>query len=52
MTGSDYPFPLGEERPGAVWESMLEEFSIEEVQALAFANALDWLGLEKQQFDL
>ena len=41
--GSDYPFPLGEHRPGELIESM--DIS-DEIKAKMLAdNALDWLGM-------
>jgi aminocarboxymuconate-semialdehyde decarboxylase len=43
--GSDYPFPLGEHRPGALIESL--EFNEEVREKLLSKNALRWLGLEK-----
>ena len=41
--GSDYPFPLGEHRPGSLIESLRLEDGIR--QRLLYRNALDWLGL-------
>lgn len=41
--GSDYPFPLGEERPGALVKSLSLDQNIEE--KLTNRNALEWLGL-------
>jgi aminocarboxymuconate-semialdehyde decarboxylase len=41
--GSDYPFPLGEQRPGELIESLKLANEIEE--KLLYKNALDWLGL-------
>jgi aminocarboxymuconate-semialdehyde decarboxylase len=41
--GSDYPFPLGEHRPGELIESLKLANEIEE--KLLYKNALDWLGL-------
>ncbi|CAN5127616.1 amidohydrolase family protein [soil metagenome] len=46
--GSDYPFPLGEHRPGAMIESMSLENSVRE-QLLSGA-ALEWLALEPARF--
>jgi aminocarboxymuconate-semialdehyde decarboxylase len=46
--GSDYPFPLGEEIPGNLIKSMA--FSQEEKEWLLHKTALEWLGLEKNQF--
>lgn len=43
--GSDYPFPLGEHRPGELIEQLQVEDAIK--QKLLVNNALDWLGLEK-----
>jgi len=43
--GSDYPFPLGEHRPGELIESLKLANEIEE--KLLYKNALDWLGFEK-----
>lgn len=40
--GSDYPFPLGEHRPGELIESMLLSDSIK--QAILWDNALNWLA--------
>ena len=39
--GSDYPFPLGEHRPGELVESM--NISIETKQKIMFENAMNWL---------
>lgn len=41
--GSDYPFPLGEHRPGELIESMRFDKSLEE--KLLFKNAKQWLAL-------
>ena len=41
--GSDYPFPLGEEAPGKLIESMTE-LSAETKRRLLGENALRWLG--------
>jgi aminocarboxymuconate-semialdehyde decarboxylase len=41
--GSDYPFPLGEQRPGALIDSM--NFSKTTKEKLFFKNACDWLGI-------
>jgi aminocarboxymuconate-semialdehyde decarboxylase len=46
--GSDYPFPLGEQPPGAVLEGMTLD---EEVLAqLTHRTALNWLGLDAARF--
>jgi aminocarboxymuconate-semialdehyde decarboxylase len=41
--GSDYPFPLGEHKPGELIESF--QFQPELSEKLLAANALQWLGL-------
>ena len=41
--GSDYPFPLGEHRPGELIEEM--SYPAELKEKLLFKNALKWLGL-------
>lgn len=41
--GSDYPFPLGEERPGTIIESMAELPPATQRRLLC-ENALEWLG--------
>ncbi len=46
--GSDYPFPLGEEKPGALIESM--DFSPEIKSQLLYKNALEWLGISEERF--
>jgi aminocarboxymuconate-semialdehyde decarboxylase len=47
--GSDYPFPLGEEVPGAMIESMqLDETT---TARLLHGTALEWLGLDRGQFE-
>ncbi len=46
--GSDYPFPLGEERPGTMIESMgLDEATTAQ---LLHGTALEWLGLTRDRF--
>jgi len=47
--GSDYPFPLGEEAPGRVIES-LEELSSETRDRLLTGTALEFLGLKRESF--
>ncbi|MEW6055017.1 MAG: amidohydrolase family protein [Bdellovibrionota bacterium] len=42
--GSDYPFPLGENTPGALIESM-PELSDQVKRRLLYQNAKEWLGL-------
>ncbi|HEX8704608.1 MAG TPA: amidohydrolase family protein [Myxococcaceae bacterium] len=47
--GSDYPFPLGEERPGTLIESLTGlEPAVRE--GLLWRNALEWLGRSKEEF--
>jgi aminocarboxymuconate-semialdehyde decarboxylase len=42
--GSDYPFPLGEHRPGELIESI--HLAGETKEKLLYKNALDWLAIE------
>ncbi len=44
--GSDYPFPLGEDRPGALIESVPALAPVRD--RLNFENALEWLGLRAE----
>lgn len=46
--GSDYPFPLGEHRPGELIEQLQLDETIK--QQLLVTNALDWLGLDNSAF--
>ena len=46
--GTDYPFPLGEMKPGKLIESMNFSDSIKD--KLFYQNALDWLGLSESRF--
>jgi aminocarboxymuconate-semialdehyde decarboxylase len=48
MLGSDYPFPLGEQRPGSV----IEALDLPEAQQRSLFNgaALEWLGLSVERF--
>jgi aminocarboxymuconate-semialdehyde decarboxylase len=46
--GSDYPFPLGEDRPGELIRSMPYAPALQE--KLLSGNALAWLGLSKARF--
>lgn len=47
--GTDYPFPLGEQKPGAVLDALgLSEVERERV---FHGTALEWLGLDKAQFE-
>ena len=47
--GSDYPFPLGEHRPGALIES-LPGLSDSARERMLHGTALEWLGMEKASF--
>jgi len=49
VLGSDYPFPLGEENPGRLIEG-LENIDIDTKAKLLGENALDVLGLKKEDF--
>jgi aminocarboxymuconate-semialdehyde decarboxylase len=49
VLGSDYPFPLGENVPGELIESM-ENFNRDTKAKLLGENALEVLGLRKEQF--
>ena len=44
MLGTDYPFPLGEQHPGALIQSLGAEQSVQD--QLNFKTALRWLGRE------
>ena len=46
--GTDYPFPLGELEPGKLIESM--PYDTKKMELLLSGSALDWLGLQKEQF--
>jgi len=43
--GSDYPFPLGVEKPGELIESM-DDLSGDVKKQLLSGTALEWLGME------
>lgn len=47
--GSDYPFPLGEDRPGTLIES-LTELEPAARERLLWRNAFDWLGRAPEDF--
>jgi aminocarboxymuconate-semialdehyde decarboxylase len=47
--GSDYPFPLGEDRPGTLVES-LSDFDASTRERLLWRNALEWLGRSSEEF--
>jgi len=46
--GTDYPFPLGELEPGKLIHSM--DYSTKKKAKLLGENALEWLGLKKEDF--
>jgi aminocarboxymuconate-semialdehyde decarboxylase len=48
--GSDYPFPLGEHKPGALIESM--EYSDHTKEMLLSGTALDWMGIDRKLFNV
>ena len=47
--GSDYPFPLGEEKPGSMINKM-KNLSSEDKENIFFKTALNWLDLDKKLF--
>ena len=49
MLGTDYPFPLGELEPGKLIEGM-PNLTDAERDRLLHGSALEWLGLNKEQF--
>ena len=46
--GSDYPFPLGEQVPGSLIDTL--GFDTVTKERLMYATALEWLGLTKEKF--
>nr|XP_054767902.1 2-amino-3-carboxymuconate-6-semialdehyde decarboxylase-like [Lytechinus pictus] len=50
LLGSDYPFPLGEHHPGKLIDSV-ESFSDELKDSLLAGNALEFLGLNRSQYE-
>ncbi|EDM09888.1 rCG46481, isoform CRA_a [Rattus norvegicus] len=50
ILGTDYPFPLGEQEPGKLIESMAD-FDEETKDKLTAGNALTFLGLERKLFE-
>jgi aminocarboxymuconate-semialdehyde decarboxylase len=48
--GSDYPFPLGESRPGALIRSLDLAPAVQE--RLLQGTAIEWLGLSRENHDL
>lgn len=49
VLGSDYPFPLGEHRPGALVEG--SALSDEEKQKILWYNGLKFLGISESRFE-
>jgi aminocarboxymuconate-semialdehyde decarboxylase len=49
VLGSDYPFPLGEEHPGKLIDS-ISGFSQEQKNKMLYYNALDCFGLSKDRY--
>ena len=47
--GSDYPFPLGESRPGEEIERL--HLNENHKGKLFYENALNWLNLDKKKFE-
>jgi len=47
VCGSDYPFPLGEDLPGSLIESM--SYSREEKEKMLWSNGLDFLGIKDEE---
>ncbi|KAG8432240.1 hypothetical protein GDO86_016759 [Hymenochirus boettgeri] len=50
LLGTDYPFPLGELKPGELIDSM-EDFDRKKKDKLLAGNALSFLGLNRTQFE-
>jgi aminocarboxymuconate-semialdehyde decarboxylase len=48
MLGTDYPFPLGEQAPGAAIETL--ELEPVDKARLYHGTALEWLGLTISRF--
>ncbi len=46
--GTDYPFPLGELDPGSLIHGM--DYNEEKKAKLLGDNAMEWLGLKKEDF--
>ena len=49
MLGTDYPFPLGEQEPGAGIAAL--ELDLAAQERLYHGTALEWLGLAKTRFE-
>ncbi|MEO5930053.1 MAG: amidohydrolase family protein, partial [Candidatus Kapaibacterium sp.] len=50
MLGSDYPFPLGEQHPGELIES-LSDLDGPTRERLLSGTALEWLGVTRERFE-
>lgn len=48
MLGTDYPFPLGEQEPGAAIQAL--NLPAEDQARLYHQSALDWLGMDRERF--
>jgi len=48
MLGTDYPFPLGEQEPGAGIAAL--DLAPDEQARLYHGTALEWLGLHASRF--
>ena len=48
MLGTDYPFPLGEQKPGSAVDEL--QLSDEQRARICHGTALEWLGLTADQF--
>ncbi len=48
MLGSDYPFPLGEQRPGGIVDQA--DLSQQQRERIFHGTALEWLGLDVADF--
>lgn len=48
MLGTDYPFPLGEQKPGRLINALALDNA--EQERLFHQTALEWLGLDQEQF--
>jgi len=48
MLGTDYPFPLGEQRPGEAIDAL--ELAPRQQQRVFHGAAMEWLGLPAERF--
>ncbi len=48
ICGSDYPFPLGEDRPGELVEASAF-LSSDDKSKILWRNGLDWLGVSETE---